>query len=471
MSTPARLWYPLGSGNLQIILSDNPKTKDIFARSRGFPRAEIMQYAAECKACGSPSLRVKACVAMAVVAADINQRWSQECSPEDRNFLGEAIEKAGNVTWPDFGVAMARGLWDRIAAKFIIIDHLVRYGSASDGQHKLATEYVRATAYEVLCSQFKAPWLGNGKEASFLHLHPAFKDNMSVQQTDEFTRTLVLSHTDPGSQLPASIRAFVDDASLSARSRADAFVSFLSQVRGMGPVVTVERPMEPGAKKSKTAKPEMVDLKPPETVNLELFLLDSVIRDFVNSRVAVKAEEGGRPAGSPSSSDDGANAEALADLSLLFEAVLLLSTGESLSMWGKLKLEKDTKIAKDAKRFLSMVGCAHVAKLLTSAAGGKRAFKYSEDEVGPLIAGAKLWAHDNRRAGYFSEQSSEKRAATDYCQTLRNYIKLDVCLEGDSMWKFFQALEEESGYMASCFSRLAPKGSSLRKAISEDISP
>jgi hypothetical protein len=41
----------LAPGNLQFILSDNPKTKDIFARSRGFPRAEIMQYAAECKAC------------------------------------------------------------------------------------------------------------------------------------------------------------------------------------------------------------------------------------------------------------------------------------------------------------------------------------------------------------------------------------------------------------------------------------
>lgn len=435
-------WAAMVAPNtLQFILSESPAKDDLCGRASSIPRDKLIAYASDCVAA----------VAVAIVAGDALSHWTYDFGAPDQMFLGEAVDKLGN--WQDASVPLAQGLWDRVACRFIIIE-----SSAKNGSCDVASAYLQRCPRDILCSKFKAPWRGPDADGSFFHLYPtlAKKEKDAAEQLiDCMAQADVYSSAD----LSEALRAFMEDPEVSRVSKKELLLSFVSACRRweVTPAPAVGEGPSPRKcsifNKKPVAKEQEVSTAPESTKDLELIALDTILKDSRSLKAAAAKGAG--------------DATAEGELSELLEAVLLLSSGDSLTIWSKKMASEDAQLANDAKSFLKTVAMKHIAGMLISNAGADKKIKYDDNKARELIEGTKLWMQEGPFFG--STPKSKGRKAEDLGQVLRMYMKLDLALDGTSMMNFMRALDQGAAYQGEVFTKIAPKGSRLRLAIAEDV--
>jgi len=95
---------------------------------------------------------------------------------------------------------------------------------------------------------------------------------------------------------------------------------------------------------------------------------------------------------------------------------------------------------------------------------------YDDKRAQELVEGTRLWTQDTA-----VPQPSKKKGATskykpdDLGQMLRMFFKLDLAMDAGSILDFLRALNQGEEHMGSVFTKLAPKGSSLRLAMCQDV--
>lgn len=439
----------IAPSNLRQLLCDNPVRRQICAKACGVyeQQSQLQMYAAECKLC----------VALALAAADSMKRWSEEMEPEDKAWLADAAGKLASV--PDMQPSQARSLWDRSACRFLVIDLVCRNSGSMDA----AIAQLRRCPKDIICSRFKALWRdGSNKEGSFLYLFPHFVRKNECAASDAFVAILAASFASTeGSDLFGAVRAFLEDAEVPAIVRRDFLVSFVSVCRlPRQPMAT--RPRAKRWSFFKVADHNVEadeEFAVPSLVGIDILVFEVILRDFA-TRSADHLSGG--------SADSGA----YRDLAELFEVLLLVTSGDVLWDWVQDKLTTDITIVEVARRFIYLVAWRHLSDALRSFAGSVRPAWYAEDLARGLVESSRLWSYDLVKVGKrFPDvaQQPTRRQVEDACQLLLMYFRLDFALGAGSTWRLMQTLEEGSGGLAVRLARLAPAGSSLRRALAEDV--
>jgi len=414
----------LSTSDLEFILQENPTVEEIPNRDRNTFVSRILEYVKGCKLC----------VALAIAAADVVERWNK-LAPEDKQFVTSVIERLGKS--PHFSGTKSRALWDRLGSRYIVVDCL--------GADQLAQ-----CPRWVLNARFDAPWRGPGKKASFIYLFHSYCARGDATSAAAVVDYLAKSHTDPDSELKYAAKDFFDDADIPNSFKSDFLIAFISACRRLEGNAQIARSAFSGVsnKGAKKAKDDEV-YGDPITEGWELVCLENAVRQFA-----------ARPAGSGLDANDSD-----AELGDMLQAVLLLSKESTFRSWAKEMAEESPAMLENTKKFLKFVAGNSLARSLQKSTSQNGSFQYDDDKAAALIRGSP-WTCKPETVLYTKLAA---RPAEDVGQLFRMYVKLDIAIDGGGLWSFMQTLEGDVSYLAQRFNKVAPPGSSLRKAVAEDI--
>eukprot|EP00927_Polykrikos_kofoidii_P002901 TRINITY_DN11158_c0_g1_i1.p1 TRINITY_DN11158_c0_g1~~TRINITY_DN11158_c0_g1_i1.p1 ORF type:complete len:1645 (-),score=343.21 TRINITY_DN11158_c0_g1_i1:112-4962(-) len=414
------------------------------------------------KAAGNPLLtrdmEERPYVAVAWLAQDILKQW-RLLPPGDRKFWEDVIPNVMKSKWRSVKLYEIQGILDRIRGRYIIIDRTMQ-----NREIGVARFFLRRTPVDIL----RSTWENGG---SFLHLYPTFVSYGDREAAEDVIDRLADAYlSDPSSDPAVALKSFMETAEATNRVRRDFLISFLSACRVKYKAgkrmqnQMSEQPTSPIAKTNSWFRPRLNSgstqpEEQPEVVtdrplmpNIGITYLEILIESFkVKSAAATMS------------------AQDLNDLKEDFEMVLLINCGEALYQWAKKAKDSFGKVNL-AKGLLEKVAPMHIAEILREASGQN--YKFLDTEAAKIVMGGEPWTYDHRGGRYFSDPRSTTAGSfkTKTCsQLLYMYMKMDLALDGSTVWRFMRELERDSHCVAECFCKIAPRNSSLRKAIGKEV--
>eukprot|EP00928_Gymnodinium_smaydae_P061945 TRINITY_DN458_c0_g6_i1.p1 TRINITY_DN458_c0_g6~~TRINITY_DN458_c0_g6_i1.p1 ORF type:complete len:1920 (-),score=455.95 TRINITY_DN458_c0_g6_i1:187-5574(-) len=412
-------------------------------------------------------------VPIAWLAKDVLKRWPS-VTADDQKFLEDAASRLmrGRPWTQPLTLKELRGFFEPVRGRYLVVDAAVR-----NKDIKLAMLFLRRSSPEVLRARWETPDLTDRTmpKASFFHLYDTLATHGDHEAAEELVDLIASAYTQGEPDPLDALRAFFDRAPCPRQRKRDFLVAFVSACRRKGgmrqpPVASAAAaPAEAAAKRSsllgsKKAAPKAAaattsasNAPVPLLQGLDKCLLD-VFLAMLSLRGSTRCDFDGN------------------DVRETLETLLLLAPGDAFNAaWAKGLTESR---ADSLRNILEEMGAAHIADVLRNVAG---LVIVDQDAGKRLLAGKEQWTHDNFGSRYFSERSTGLSTYQTVCQLIGSYVKLDLALGGTTLYQFIQQLERGAHFAAAglrtnrsctadCLNKLAPRDSSLRIMICEEVS-
>eukprot|EP00929_Paragymnodinium_shiwhaense_P063272 TRINITY_DN3161_c0_g3_i1.p1 TRINITY_DN3161_c0_g3~~TRINITY_DN3161_c0_g3_i1.p1 ORF type:complete len:1788 (+),score=434.49 TRINITY_DN3161_c0_g3_i1:61-5424(+) len=423
---------------------------------------------------------VRRYLCVAWLAQDVLQQWAN-MAPADRKFFDDAsVKLAKSTEWTDLELHEVQGILDRVRGRYIILEKVIK-----NREPKNVSFFLRQTPLDVLRTTWEDPKVSDqsASKACFFDLYEPLVEMGDRQALSELIEKLVEAYmwgnTDPSDAL----KQFMATGALlrPQRLKRSFLIHFVTvwnakenEIR-RGDYVRRDRLDSDGKSqdstpkggggpsrwfrwtKRKTTSPsedeQMSPLSPAsKPTDLSITLIELALNDF-----GVR-----HPSMTPEDTDA---------LKELFEAALLLTSGDSVHDWAKrlpiVRLELCCML-------LEEVVSSHIATILRTAANKTSNLRYNEEEAKRLVADTEKWTHDHFSSPFWPERREHRLLRSiECCQLLRMYAKLDMSIGGSTIWKLIRELEADDADSNDCraavFCRICPPGSAIVAAIGQEV--
>merc|ERR1712129_413645 len=84
---------------------------------------------------------------------------------------------------------------------------------------------------DILCGAFKAPWKGEGKEASFFQMHPHFVAKNEKDAAESLVECIAQADVFTSGDTTNAMKAFLEDLGVPMKNKRELLLSYVSTSR------------------------------------------------------------------------------------------------------------------------------------------------------------------------------------------------------------------------------------------------